>query len=362
MCAACPSPVFRAPAAAGSKRPGGRSGANVTTAHQASLNFLGGTLSNNPNEPANQPEPQPGQSPQQPEGPGNPYPAQFPGQGQPFPQQPFPPQYQGQPYPPQFHGQPFPPQYPQGQHLPPQHLPPQPPPAQGNPGNSGKRFGVSFWIVGGLLSAMVLSQASGGYPELILMCLGIAAILTGLYSLIWKRKSWAGLPSRNAAMAVAIAGAASLVIGGIASGASPDRWESRASAETVTSATLEADAAARLKAREDALVKAEAESAAKLTAREAAVQAREKAIGGAEAAAAANVIKEGTWTIGKDIEPGTYRTTKELATSCYWSITVTGSNGSDIIENDNVKGGFPQVVLSEGQTFESSRCGTWSKQ
>lgn len=41
----------------------------------------------------------------------------------------------------------------------------------------------------------------------------------------------------------------------------------------------------------------------------------------------ANVIKDGTWTIGKDIEPGTYRNTKELATSCYWSITVTEPNG-----------------------------------
>ncbi|YCQ23134.1 hypothetical protein M1E07_00710 (plasmid) [Arthrobacter sp. Z4-13] len=127
-------------------------------------------------------------------------------------------------------------------------------------------------------------------------------------------------------------------------------------------ATHEVDAAAKLKTREDALVKAEAESAAKLAAREDAVKARETAVGGAEAAAAANIVKEGTWTVGKDIAPGTYRTTKELTTSCYWAITVTGSNGSDIIENDNVKGGFPQVVLNEGQTFESSRCGTWTKQ
>jgi hypothetical protein len=60
------------------------------------------------------------------------------------------------------------------------------------------------------------------------------------------------------------------------------------------------------------------------------VKARETAVGGAETAAAANIIKEGTWTVGRDIAPGTYRTTQELTTSCYWAITVTGSNGSDI--------------------------------
>ncbi|MEN8584694.1 hypothetical protein ABFP37_18525 [Burkholderia sp. RS01] len=215
----------------------------------------------------------------------------------------------------------------------------------------------------------MLTNAFTGHGESILIILGIAAALTGLYALIFKKPSWASLPGRNVAIAVAIAGGAAILIGGIAAGASSGRTNTAAAPKPVTSATLEADAAAKLKTREDALVKAEADSAAKLAARETAVKkaedavkARETAVGGAEAAAAANTIKEGTWTVGKDIAPGTYRTTKELTTSCYWAITVTGSNGGDIIENDNVKGGFPQVILSEGQTFESSRCGTWSKQ
>jgi hypothetical protein len=133
-------------------------------------------------------------------------------------------------------------------------------------------------------------------------------------------------------------------------------------AQPATSAELEADAAAELKAREDAVVKSEAESAAKLVQREEAVKAREAAVTGAEKTAAANTITEGIWTIGKDIVPGTYRTAKALTSSCYWSITRTGSNGGDIIENDGPKGGFPMVVLSEGQTFENNGCGDWKKQ
>lgn len=227
------------------------------------------------------------------------------------------------------------------------------------------RFGPSFWIVGGILAVIVLVNTMTGNGEAILIVLGIAAVLTGLYAMGSRKKSWASIPNRKVAAAVAIAGAASLLCGGIAAGVSG----SRQVAAPATSATMEAEAEAKLKAREDALVKAESDSSAKLKEREdavkvaeEAVKAREVAVGGAEAAAAANIIKEGTWTVGKDIAPGTYRTTKELTTSCYWAITVTGSNGGDIIENDNVKGGFPQVVLSEGQTFESSRCGTWTKQ
>lgn len=205
-----------------------------------------------------------------------------------------------------------------------------------------------------MLAVMVLSQAVAGFAELILIFLGIAAILTGLYSLIWKKRSWAGLPGRNAAIAVAIAGVASLVIGGVAAG-SRGAFEP----ETVTSATLEADAAARLKAREDAVATAEA----KLAERESAVAARETTVGGAEAAAVANVIREGVWTVGTDIEPGTYRTTKEVLGDCSWAITRTGSNGSDYIDQDFfVEGGFPQVALVEGHTFDTDGCGEWSKQ
>lgn len=122
---------------------------------------------------------------------------------------------------------------------------------------------------------------------------------------------------------------------------------------------------AAIAAREVAVAKTTADvkaaDAAVKTA-EAAVKAREEAVTGAEKTKAANTIKEGTWTVGVDIEPGTYRANADIVGSCYWGIYRTGSNGSDIVDNDNVSGGRPSVTLSAGQDFKSSRCGTWSKQ
>jgi hypothetical protein len=115
---------------------------------------------------------------------------------------------------------------------------------------------------------------------------------------------------------------------------------------------------AKVQAREDAVAKADA---AVKTA-DAAVKAREEAVTAAEKTKAANTIKEGTWTVGVDIEPGTYRVVAEVTSSCYWGIYRTGSNGSDIIDNDIVSGGRPSVMLSPGQDFETTRCGNWTKQ
>jgi hypothetical protein len=91
------------------------------------------------------------------------------------------------------------------------------------------------------------------------------------------------------------------------------------------------------------------------------LDAREDAISGAEAEAAANTVGDGIWTVGVDIEPGTYRAT-DVSADCYWAILVTGTNGSDIVENDIPGGGNPSVTLSEGHDFETNRCGEWTKQ
>lgn len=95
---------------------------------------------------------------------------------------------------------------------------------------------------------------------------------------------------------------------------------------------------------------------------EAAVKAREEAVTGAEKAKAANTIGDGTWTVGADIEPGTYRAAAAVGSTCYWGIYRSGSNGGDIIENDIPGGGRPVVTLSPGQDFNSTRCGKWEKQ
>ena len=95
---------------------------------------------------------------------------------------------------------------------------------------------------------------------------------------------------------------------------------------------------------------------------EAEVKKREEAVTGAEKTKAANTIGDGTWTVGTDIAPGTYRAAADVGSSCYWGIYATGSNGSNIIDNDLPGGGRPSVALSGGQDFKSSRCGTWEKQ
>lgn len=95
---------------------------------------------------------------------------------------------------------------------------------------------------------------------------------------------------------------------------------------------------------------------------QAAVKKREEAVTAAEKTKEANTIGDGTWTVGTDIQPGTYRATDNVGSSCYWGIYATGSNGSDIIENDIPGGGRPAVTLSVGQDFNSTRCGTWLKQ
>ncbi|MCO4251454.1 hypothetical protein [Pseudarthrobacter raffinosi] len=95
---------------------------------------------------------------------------------------------------------------------------------------------------------------------------------------------------------------------------------------------------------------------------EAAVKAREEAVTGAEKTKAANTIGDGTWSVGTDIEPGTYRAAAAVGSTCYWGIYRSGSNGGDIIENDIPGGGRPVVTLSPGQDFNSTRCGKWEKQ
>ena len=105
-----------------------------------------------------------------------------------------------------------------------------------------------------------------------------------------------------------------------------------------------------------------AQREAELSQQEAAVASREQAVSVVEQQIAANTIGQGTWTVGRDIEPGTYRTAAAVSSGCYWSITTTGSNGSDIIQNDIVAGGFPTVTLSVGQDFTTNRCGDWIRQ
>lgn len=105
-----------------------------------------------------------------------------------------------------------------------------------------------------------------------------------------------------------------------------------------------------------------ATSEEKVKAAEATVKAREDAVTGAEKTKAANTVGDGTWVVGQDIAPGTYRASQPVGSSCYWGVYRSGSNGADILDNDIPGGGHPVVTLAEGQDFKSARCGTWEKQ
>jgi hypothetical protein len=95
---------------------------------------------------------------------------------------------------------------------------------------------------------------------------------------------------------------------------------------------------------------------------EADVAAREEAVTNVEKKIEASQVTDGTWSVGSDVQPGTYRTKEAVASNCYWEITAGGSNGSDIVENDIPGGGYPVVTVQDGQVFTSARCGTWAKQ
>jgi len=97
-----------------------------------------------------------------------------------------------------------------------------------------------------------------------------------------------------------------------------------------------------------------------LDAREKALDKREDAVDGKEKKAKASEIEDGTWTVGTDVAPGTYKVKDKITSMCYWAILRTGSNGEDIITNDLPTGGYPSVTLRKGQDFDN-QCGTWKK-
>lgn len=105
-----------------------------------------------------------------------------------------------------------------------------------------------------------------------------------------------------------------------------------------------------------------ASSSAALASNAAAVASSAAAVAAEQSAVNANSITDGTWTVGTDVQPGTYRTSAAVSSgACYWEITKSGTNGEDIIQNDIVQGGYPTVTLSVGQDFKTQDCGTWIK-
>jgi hypothetical protein len=72
---------------------------------------------------------------------------------------------------------------------------------------------VLFWIVAALVLLLVILFALAGGVGMALFILGLVALLTGLYALLFKRRSWVGLPHRKSGGLVAIAGFVALILG-----------------------------------------------------------------------------------------------------------------------------------------------------
>lgn len=70
---------------------------------------------------------------------------------------------------------------------------------------------------------------------------------------------------------------------------------------------------------------------------------------------------DGTFQVGKDIQPGTYRT-RVGSSNCYYA-RLKGFSGSldDILANDNTDAPAIVTIKSSDKGFESQNCGTWTK-
>lgn len=72
---------------------------------------------------------------------------------------------------------------------------------------------------------------------------------------------------------------------------------------------------------------------------------------------AATAFDDGTYTVGEDLKPGTYRTARQV-TDCYWE---RSTGGGQIIANNFVtfapKG--VTVTVRRGEGFTSNGCGIW---
>ncbi len=134
-----------------------------------------------------------------------------------------------------------------------------------------------------------------------------------------------------------------------------DRDEQRLADDAAArKATADAATAVRIAAEKQAA--ADKAAADKVAAADAAAAAAD---------AARNTIPgSGTFEIGSEKSPGTYKTSgPKGSTSCYYAVlrSPSGSSSSNIIDNDNISGqGI--VSLSAGQYFETSRCNDWVKQ
>ncbi|MFT4051592.1 MAG: hypothetical protein QM677_04985 [Microbacterium sp.] len=100
---------------------------------------------------------------------------------------------------------------------------------------------------------------------------------------------------------------------------------------------------------------------ANLQAREDAVAARESAVQETEDQIAASSFGSGIRLVGTNTAAGTYTTEEITSGMCYYVWKTSTASDADIIDNNIVESGTATVTLQDGDIFESSGCGTWTK-
>ncbi|MET8447815.1 hypothetical protein [Streptomyces sp. NPDC005209] len=69
---------------------------------------------------------------------------------------------------------------------------------------------------------------------------------------------------------------------------------------------------------------------------------------------------DGDFQVGKDVEPGTYRTSGNTDDMCYWERAKDASGETDsLLANDNVTGTSYVTVKATDKLFKSSGCKGW---
>lgn len=70
---------------------------------------------------------------------------------------------------------------------------------------------------------------------------------------------------------------------------------------------------------------------------------------------------DGTFIVGRDIQPGTYRT-RQGSASCYYArLKGFGGTVDEIIANDNTDDTAIVTIAASDKGFQSTGCGTWTK-
>lgn len=161
-------------------------------------------------------------------------------------------------------------------------------------------------------------------------------------------------------IAVGVAAAALIVGGAIGAGAMAVPL-TNTSSDLDLAKTRQASAERNAEAAESDysdLEDAVAEERTRIQEREDELDQREAAIKVDEQTFAANSIPgDGTFVVGKDVQPGRYQSTGN--TSCYWARL--NANGDDIIDNDISSGSSVVTVAASDGLIKTSGCNTFTK-